>query len=960
MRRNSSLILIALILFRVTPILAQDYIIFRGKVIDATTDRPVAFASIHLSSQSIGTSANEDGAFVLKVEKRFVGDTLRISSIGYTTLAISVSNSNTFQTIALHPAITQLREVTVQGESAFDLVKRVLAKVPEKFDTSLYHMSAFYRENNWLGRDELLYNEGVLDIRKSFKVIDPKTPTDQIRIVKSRKKKIDLAKGGVLYYWLAGPSNGARYSLGEDMIKYRNTKWSVFNPKNFRYYRYEYGGMIQDGDHTLVIVDIKPKKKSRKGLFTMRTFIDEEAVAIVRYEYDLTEEGVRRVERKDKGVGYAVATVAYGVSLDYHRFRIVCSYKQYHGKWYLDAVKRRFEILVDSRKRNMHNTLWTSDVLLQVTSIDTSDKSAITAENIGDKSDRFASLATDEYDERFWENYNVIKSVVPDSLMQPVVEVDTLARRTHAFTEQHNELYYNNKPAFTRADTLRGKLTPLRTCYDVTFYHLDAEVNMQERSITGQNLIRFKVMQPFESMQVDLYSNMKIDKITWKNTTLSYTREADAVFIKFPEVLKAGEHEIVIHYGGIPKVPDWKVPMNGGVLWDKDNEGNPWAQVVCQGSGASLWWPNKDHLSDEPDSMKIWITVPRDYSEISNGLLQKKTLMPGNKTRYEWYVSYPINNYNVTFNIGKYEHFSDRYITDDTLTIDYYVMPYNRARADSMFRQTKPMLAVFEKYFGKYPFHRDGFALVESIYPMEHQSGVCLGKITQEQASAHNPLMWHESAHEWWGNAVSCTDLADMWIHEAFATYAEALVIENEFGKEQTTHFLRSQHVANKYPVVGVKDVNHIFYDINDMYSKGSLILHTLRSVIDNDSVWFELLHGIQNKFRYRTITSEQLIEFINTFTGKNFNTFFNHYLTKTTLPELHIRLEQKNLDLIVHYRWEKVDPSFTMAARLITADEKYQIIYPRTEWQKILLPNTDASDVEVDEDNFLIDVAED
>lgn len=887
---------LVLILLITAPAFSQDFITIRGRIIDAGTGTPVPFANIHLTSQSTGTSANEAGEFIFKLDEQFAGQMIRISSIGYKSQDKPIAIANTYEVIALESAVTELKEVTVTGESAFDLVKRVIAAVPQKFDTSVYHMSAFYRENTWLGKDELLYNEGVLDIRKSFKV-DKKNPTDQIKILKSRKKKIDLGKGGILYYWLAGPSNGARFSLGEDMIKYRNTEWSVFNTKNFRYYNFDYAGVISDGHRQLIIVDIKPRKKSRKALFVMRAYIDEEALVLVRYDYYLTEEGVRRVERQDKGVAYAVATVAYGASLNYHHFSIGCSYHEYKGKWYLSSVKRQFEILVDSRKRKMDNTLWKSDILLQITGIDLANQDSISEGNIGDKRDRFGSLTTDEYDEDFWENYNVVKTTVADSLVQKVFQADTLSRKMLVIArENQSDLYLNGKTAFTRADTLRGRLTPVRSCYDVTFYHLDAEVDMQERSVKGNNRIRFKVVEPFQTMQVDLYANMNIERVVHRNKNLHFTREADAVFIHFPTVVKSEEEEITIYYGGIPKVPDWTIPMNGGILWDTDNKGNPWAQIVCQGSGASLWWPNKDHLSDEPDSMKIWITVPDEYMEISNGRLLNKTRMPENKMRYEWYVSYPINNYNVTFNIGKYEHFTDRYINGDTLTIDYYVMPYNRALADTMFSKTKTMLAVFEKYFGKYPFPRDGFALVESIYPMEHQSGVCLGKITPDKVSSHNPLMWHESAHEWWGNAISCTDMADLWFHEAFATYAEALVIENEFGKDMATHFLGSQAMSNKHPIIGIKDVNHIFYDIGDMYGKGSMVLHTLRNVIDNDSIWFAMLRGIMDRFRYKTLTSDELTGFISSSTGKDFGYFFDQYLKKTTIPELHMRLEENVL----------------------------------------------------------------
>jgi aminopeptidase N len=289
------------------------------------------------------------------------------------------------------------------------------------------------------------------------------------------------------------------------------------------------------------------------------------------------------------------------------------------------------------------------------------------------------------------------------------------------------------------------------------------------------------------------------------------------------------------------------------------------------------------------------------------------------------------------------------------------VMSYNLSQSRSFFSQVKPMLKAYEKYFGKYPFARDGFALVESIYPMEHQSGVCVGKITATNGTGYNPLVWHESAHEWWGNAVSCSDMADLWLHEAFATYAEALVIEQEWGKEQAVQFLSGQRssMGNHHPIIGVRDVNHIYYDIGDMYGKGSLVLHTLRNVLDNDSLWFDMLRGIQERFRYKTITSQALENFIIQFTGKDLTSFFDQYLRQTRLPELHYRLVEKGSDLEVQYRWDASVPQFNMPVKVTSTPGNFGFIYPDTHWQTIIIPDIDAIDFEVDEDNFLIEVNE-
>lgn len=932
----------------------QKFITLSGKITDLQTGYPIPFANIQLKSRSIGTATNSEGEFIFKIPESLSRDTLLISCIGYKTAEKPLRSMGLNISIALEPATVVLAEVTVNASTGLDILKKALAKIPENYDTSDVQLTAFYREQLRLGDFELAHSESVLDIHKTFKT--DKKLNDQIRIIKGRKKKIDFGKDAQLYFWISGISNGARGSLGEDLIKYNKFGYSPISPKNFKYYNYEYTETIHEGDRDLAVIHILPKKNSRKALFTMKVFIDEESFAIVKYDIEATKTGVRRTERKDKGVAYAIMTKVVGATADYHKFPASVTFKQYNHKWYLNTVTRHWEILMNSKKRNMVDRPWVSDMHLMITDINTENVRPITEGNIGDKEGSITSFIGNEQDEAFWENYNILKGVVPDSLKfesKDSPKVDSVKT-----PKQHVS---NRQNGFTRADTLRGKLTPLRTCYDVTFYHLDVAVNMDERSIKGNNLIRFKVDQPFRKMQVDLYGNMKIDKIIYKGQLLSYTREFDAVFIDFPEELRPGtQSEIKIYYEGIPKTPDWSIPMNGGVLWDKDSLGNPWVQMVCQGSGASLWWPNKDHQSDEPDSMKIWITVPSEFTEISNGRLTRKTIQNDNQTRYEWSISYPINNYNVTFNIGKYVHYSDVYISNDTLTIDYYVMAYNLERSKKMFTQVKPMLESFEKSFGKYPFKRDGFTLVESIYPMEHQSGVCIGKINQENSGDTNPLMWHESAHEWWGNAITSMDVADMWIHEAFATYAEIQVIEHRFGKEAAYNEILGQFdaVKNEEPVIGVYDVNHIYYDIGDMYSKGSLMLHTFRNVLNNDTLWTNLLRDIQKQFRYQTLTSDQLVAYINQRTKTDYTYLFDQYLKFIELPNLELELQEKDKDLIVKYRWQADVKNFRMPVKVTTAADHFSFIYPTPDWKTITLKNLSAQEFEVDEDAFYIDIS--
>ena len=522
----------------------------------------------------------------------------------------------------------------------------------------------------------------------------------------------------------------------------------------------------------------------------------------------------------------------------------------------------------------------------------------------------------------------------------------------------------NRQNGFNAGDSLRGKLNSMRTCYDVIFYSLDLQILPETKSIRGSNLIRFKTIEAFNKMQVDLYANMKIESILFHKKELAWSRAYDAIFIQFPETLPSGsQEEITIYYEGKPQVPNLSIPMHGGFLWYQNNENKLWIESVVQGSGASLWWPCKDHLSDKPDSMKISVTVPGGLTEISNGRLIAKTEFPGNLTRFDWYVSYPINNYNVVVNVGDYAHFSDTYIREGaSLSLDYYCMPYNIKKAKEIFSQVKPMLAVYEKKFGKYPFERDGFVIMESIYPMEHQSAVSIGQIPQQNydATEMRRLMWHESAHEWWGNNINCSDMADFWIHEAFATYSEYLMIEEQAGRESATKAINRQNspdkdASSKDPIIGIYDVNDIHRDLGELYSKGSLMLNTLRSIINNDTLWFDILLGLQEKFRYKAVTTEDITRYINERTKTNFDYFFDQYLRQPGLPELEIKLMEENSSLVAQFKWNAATKNFHMPVKITRAKNNFDFITPTASWQTLNLGQMNPNDFNVATDEFYI-----
>ncbi|MGA2623706.1 MAG: M1 family metallopeptidase [Bacteroidota bacterium] len=535
-----------------------------------------------------------------------------------------------------------------------------------------------------------------------------------------------------------------------------------------------------------------------------------------------------------------------------------------------------------------------------------------------------------------------------------------------ALAQQGNE---SKAPVFTRADTLRGMLTAERKCYDVKYYHLDVKIDTAKQFINGSNTIVFSVDSAFDRMQVDLFKNMDVEKITLDdNAAVPFDREFNAVFVKLPKTLKKNSiHSIKIFYSGSPTVAK-NPPWDGGFTWTHDSSGNPWVVVTCQGTGASLWWPNKDHQSDKPDSMLISITVPHGLADISNGRLCSVTELAGGWTRYDWFVSYPINNYNVTVNVGKFAHFADTYISGgDALTLDYYVLPENVEKAKVQFRDAKSMLGAFEACFGKYPFIRDGYKLVECPHTgMEHQTAVAYGnrylegyrgRASSEVGLKFDFIIVHESAHEWWGNSVTSKDIADMWIHESFGAYAEALYVEKLFGRKESLTYIngKKQNVRNTEPIIGIYNVQH--EGSGDMYDKGQLVLNTLRSVIDNDSLWFSILHGIQESFRYQTITADDVVQFVNKKTGKDYSYFFNQYLKFPKIPQLEVFVWKKGDKVTARYKWSADALDFRMPVKVTTSEDRYEFIYPTTSWQTMTLGDIRPENFKVAEDLFYVGV---
>ena len=521
---------------------------------------------------------------------------------------------------------------------------------------------------------------------------------------------------------------------------------------------------------------------------------------------------------------------------------------------------------------------------------------------------------------------------------------------------------------FGRADSLRGFLFPERNCYDVTYYHLSLKLDPKEKFIKGFTEIHFDAVKDFNVLQIDLFKELKINRIEFENHDLSFSREFNAVFVNFTRNIIQGENtSIKVYYEGNPRVAV-NPPWDGGFSWEKDENGSDWIGVSCQGLGASSWWPNKDHQSDEPDSMLISCQVPAGLKCVANGNLRfhdlRKSTMYYNT--YHWFVSNPINNYDVSLNIGDYTHFSDVYITgNDTLDLDFYVLRYNEEKARKQFQEVKPMLSCYENFFGLYPFWDDGYALVETPYlGMEHQSAIAYGNgyLPGYKGNTNfiagldfDYIIVHETGHEWWGNSITANDIADMWIQESFCTYSEVLFVECMYGHEAMIKYVKNQMrmVRNDKPIVGIPHVHQ--KGSSDMYHKGSAVLHTIRNLIENDSLWYDLMLSMTDHFKHQTIDGIDVLNYINEKSGYDFDYLYEQYLYSADLPQFQYKILSKKDKTYLQYRWE-ANKSFDMPIKVRLNQNEWNWIYPNTDWQEVLL-ELSSKDFEIATHLFLIDV---
>ena len=518
----------------------------------------------------------------------------------------------------------------------------------------------------------------------------------------------------------------------------------------------------------------------------------------------------------------------------------------------------------------------------------------------------------------------------------------------------------SSSETFTRQDTLRGSITAERIWWDLNYYHLDIAVNPKTKSIKGKNTIRYTILEPYQTLQIDLQAPMKLTKAVQDGEELAVLKEGNAHFIALKKQQNAigSQEEIEIFYEGQPRVAV-RAPWDGGISWKKDKNGNDFIASSCQGLGASVWWPNKDHMYDEVDSMKISVNVPKHLTNISNGRLQSVEEQDDETTTFHWVVTNPINNYGVNINIGDYVHFSEVYDGENgPLDMDYYVLRDHLEKAKKQFKDAPKMMKAFEHWFGPYPFYEDSFKLVEVPYlGMEHQSSVTYGNQFKQGYLGRDLsrtgwglkfdfIIIHESGHEWFANNITYKDAADMWIHEGFTAYSENIFLDYHYGTEASADYVigTRRNIQNDTPIIGTYNVNS--EGSSDMYYKGANMLHTLRQLIKDDEKWRQLLRGLNKTFYHQTVTTKDIEDYVSTFSGLNLTAFFNQYLRDIRIPTLEYSIQKNKLS----YQWTNVVESFEMPIE-IEVNGKTQWLYPTTVLQKTKI---DASEISIDRDYYI------
>jgi len=596
----------------------------------------------------------------------------------------------------------------------------------------------------------------------------------------------------------------------------------------------------------------------------------------------------------------------------------------------------------------------------EFTIVSSKDKQAIEGAIIYDKQSRVA-YRSNRQGKVFLDSAIKLVQVKSKYHTPQQLNVTKLRKNTIVMAYDEKLLVAEQKLSYPKKNQLWGNYSKLRANNDLLSYDLSIKVDPENKFISGNNIIRFKMLKDDNKIQLDLYKNLNIDSILYKGQSLDYRREIHTVYITFPKPLKEGDiEEVDFHYSGYPQATG----RFGCFTFKKDSLGKHWINTACQGTGSMVWWPNKDQQPDEVENMIMRVSVPSDLKDISNGRLIQTNVLENGYTEYVWQTLNPINNYSVSLNIGNYVHFSE---TLDNLTLDYYVLPQDLDKAKKQFIQAKPMMVSYQKYFGEYPFIEDGYKLIQAPYTgMEHQSAVTYGNgfkngynrgegISSDWTGVGVSLKFdfiiiHETGHEWFGNSLTSYDFSDSWIHEGWCTYAEAVYVEDQFGYNDAIKYLNGykSKVENKFPMIGQPSVAH--WPTSDIYFKGTLFINTLRHIVNDDEKWWAGVKAYTTGFKKSHLYTTDVLNFFNQYFDHDFEKVFDQYLYYNNIPTLEI--SKKNGEL--KYRWKSDVENFDMPID-VNIDSKIIRLHPNQAWQSL----ETKGEYDVLEEQFYINLKE-
>lgn len=445
-----------------------------------------------------------------------------------------------------------------------------------------------------------------------------------------------------------------------------------------------------------------------------------------------------------------------------------------------------------------------------------------------------------------------------------------------------------------------------RAHYDVLAYALDVEVEPEPRRLSGSVRVDLRALRPLEVVELDLVAGLEVEGAAVGDASLRVEREGDRLACALPAPLAEGETlSLTVRYAGHPRARD----AFGGFHWRRAPGGEPWIGTSCQLPGAHLWWPCKAsafHPEDKPERVSVWITAPAGLTAVSNGRLDGVDELEGERRRWRWEHPYPLPTYSVTLNVGPYVEVAGEIEVEgvrEPVPWLYWVLPQSVPKAELQFEQVPRLLRAFGEAFGPYPFPRAKFGVVEtSFWGMEHSSAIAYGSSFPEWCRANEVedpwaarnrdfdyILVHETAHEWWGNAVTARDWGDFWLHEGLATYAEGVWIEHERGRDAADAWFAEQalQVLPLSTLARPRGASASEAYDPGLYVRGACVLHTWRHYVDDDERWWRALQLFQERHRYGNASTEDLRAAVAAATDRDWRRFVRQWIEGEGVPLL-------------------------------------------------------------------------